>query len=528
MMRGQIQMGFECIQARDQHAKGCLKRPPLDFFLLLLLLVVAVGLLACQKTLPERHPMKFASSDPGRPWKPAPDQISPPLSVEKLKGVPPELAAESNRLKVVQLVEVGLRNSPATRLAWEKARAAAANWAAARGEYYPTLSGDAMGAGGRQAMTTGLRGFRGVYGEAGVSLSYLLLDFGGRSARVEQARQTLIAANWNHNQAIQDLLRDVPQAFYAYLGDKARVRASEASLEEAMTSLKSTVERRKAGVSTIADVLQAQAKADQVRFDLVADRGSVEISRGKLATSVGWPANLQFDVAEEPEDVSVELIQQNAEHLIRLAQIDRAELIAARATVRQKEAELREAEAALWPKLTATGNAGWVGLNGKIPEFGNIEAGDTYYGGGIGLQFPIFEGFALRNRVRRAKAGLEAAKSQLRLKQENVIADVWSAFYNFRTAVQQLEASESLLASSTESYRVSLARYRAGAAEIVELLNAQSTLASARARQVRARTNVFVSYAELVHSIGGELPPDAFRSESGPKEDVGDAEHDKK
>ena len=89
-----------------------------------------------------------------------------------------------------------------------------------------------------------------------------------------------------------------------------------------------------------------------------------------------------------------------------------------------------------------------------------------------------------------------------------MISDVWSAFYNVQTAVQQVESSETLLISSKESYRVSLARYRAGVADIVELLNAQSTLASARAQRVQARTDLFTFYAELLHAIGAELPAD--------------------
>jgi outer membrane protein TolC len=117
---------------------------------------------------------------------------------------------------------------------------------------------------------------------------------------------------------------------------------------------------------------------------------------------------------------------------------------------------------------------------------------------------------------------LEAARAALRAKEESVIADVWSAYYNVHTAAQQVETSDTLLASSEESYEVSLARYRAGAADIVELLNAQSQLASARAQRVTAQTSLFTSYAELVHAIGASLPveypaEDSRSSEKGEK-----------
>ena len=467
--------------------------------------VLAITCLGCQKDLPELDPKKFASTAPGKAYEVPKPEKPDSLPAEKLPAIPENLMLSKDKLTLAQLLDVALQINPVTQEAWERARSAAAEWGASRGSYYPTVSADVGGTGGKLPQTSALGAYRGVYGEVGLSLSYLLLDFGGREATAESARQALIAANWNHNQSIQDLLRDVPQAYYRYLGNKARVQAAEVSLNEALTSLRSTEQRKKAGVSTIADVLQARSKADQVRLNLVADRGSVQVSRGELATAVGWPANAPFDVAEPPKDVPLDRMEQNTKELIELAVRDRPDLAAARAAVRQNSAELRKAEAELWPKLIATGNAGWTGLNGRVGG-ADIDENDTNYYGGLALQIPIFEGFSLRNRVREARADLEAARAALRSKEESVIADVWSAYYNVHTAAQQVETSETLLVSSKESYRVSLARYRAGAADIVELLNAQSQLAAARAQRVEARTSLFTSYAELVHSIGAGLP----------------------
>ena len=63
-----------------------------------------------------------------------------------------------------------------------------------------------------------------------------------------------------------------------------------------------------------------------------------------------------------------------------------------------------------------------------------------------------------------------------------------------------------MLSSASESFEASLARYRAGAADIVELLNAQTTLADARSQLIKARNGLFISYAELIHAVGEELP----------------------
>jgi len=472
-------------------------------------------LCGCQKPLPELEPDHFASSAPGKYYKsetkPKP---TPPLPLEKNTTLKAEnLNPPAKKMTLADLVDVALRINPSTQSSWEQARAAAADWAVSRGDYYPSISGKAsgMGLGGDSATSSS-----GYYGNVGLGLSYLLLDFGGRAATAESARQALMAANWNHNQSIQDILRNVPQAYYTYLGNRAQVRASESDLEEALTSLKSTEQRKKAGVSTIADVLQARSKVDQVRLDLVSNRGAVKISRGNLATAVGWPANADFDVAEGPETLPLNAIAENTQTLISLALRDRPDLAAAQAAVQQNRAELKKAESDLWPKLVATGNVGWssISISNLFEDSGSVnDSGASYYGG-LSLQIPIFEGFSLRNKIRSAEARLKASRADLRKKEESVISDVWSAFYNMQTAAQQVDSSETLLISSKESFRVSLARYRAGVAEIVELLNAQSTLTSARTQRVQAKTDLFISYAELLHAIGAELPAEGLNKMS--------------
>lgn len=95
--------------------------------------------------------------------------------------------------------------------------------------------------------SSGAAGFAQTISQNTLTLSYLLLDFGGRSAQAEAARQALFNANWNHDQAIQDVLRTVAQTYYGYLGTRAQLQADEASLSEAQKSFHAAEERLTSG-----------------------------------------------------------------------------------------------------------------------------------------------------------------------------------------------------------------------------------------------------------------------------------------
>lgn len=192
------------------------------------------------------------------------------MSTDALPGVSPALqdTTASTGLTLAQLVDEALRINPITQHAWEHARVSATNWALSRGNYYPTITGTAFG-GVAEADGQSVKGIdvfdRQAFGGVALSLDYLLLDFGGRSAEAEAARQGLIAAKWNHNQAIQDVLRDVTQAYYTLLGAKAHLAATEISLADAQTGLDAAQARLKTGVGTLPEKLQVQARVERVR-----------------------------------------------------------------------------------------------------------------------------------------------------------------------------------------------------------------------------------------------------------------------
>ncbi|MDH3604714.1 MAG: TolC family protein, partial [Candidatus Tectomicrobia bacterium] len=322
--------------------------------------------------LPEMKPMQHVPPAPGEASTPQSNQepsaprsslqatLQRPsaLPADALPGVSPALqaATTSNGLTLPQLVDEALRINLTTRHAWEHARVAATTWALSRGSYYPTITGTAFG-GVAEANGQSLKGIdafdRQSFGGAELSLEYLLFDFGGRSAQAQAARQALIAAKWNHNQAIQDVLRNVAQAYYTLLGANAQLAATEISLADAQTGLDAAQARLKAGAGTLPEKLQAQAQVERVRFELEAARGQVAIIRGKLATAVGWPANTPFTVAAEPGAFPLAAIAKNVEQLIAQAQRNRPDLAAFRSAIEQQEAKVRKAKSALYPKITA-------------------------------------------------------------------------------------------------------------------------------------------------------------------------------
>jgi len=459
------------------------------------------GSLGCSQFRPARAIADGSPPSPSAPWNP------PPEARAEQKPTPPPLIPEKYRrektvLSLAEVIDIALRNNPVTRTSWAQARSAAAVLGQKRSEYYPEI--DAGGNVTRQKATTfggASTFFQTTYGPS-ATLSWLLLDFGGRAGDVEEARQALFAADWTHNAALQTVVLQVTSAFYAYGNAKELLVAQEASVAESQRNHDAANERHAAGVATIADVLQAKTALSQDTLALETVRGQIQTIRGQLATALGVPANIPVEIADLPETIDVEHVTASIDALIDEAQKERPDLGAARAQAEKARAHVGTARGELLPTLSAFGSANRLSYAspGGVPY-------RTTYTGGLQLSVPIFDGFRRVYDVRQAEEDARAARAQAETLEQQVILQVWTSYYDVRTAAQRVQTSRDLLDSARQAADVTAGRYKSGVGSILDLLTAQRNLALARAQDVQARSDWYQSVAQLAHDTGVLLPP---------------------
>ncbi|MGE5277219.1 MAG: TolC family protein [Acidobacteriota bacterium] len=469
----------------------------------------------CSHFSPETTISKSVAPAPGVPWTPPPEGRAPETpAAEKKVEIPEEYTRPGTTLSLAQLVDVALRNNPATREAWHFARAAAAEVGIKRAEFFPTVELDGSITRQKSAAVGGRFTFlQTTYGPA-ASLNWLLFDFGGRSADVAEAQAALYAADWGHNAAIQDVVLQVAQSYYAYLNSKALVVARQSNLEEAKSNLEAAEERHRAGVATIADVLQAKTVVSQAQLNLQDTEGQVQVIRGALATAVGIPATIPVDVGELPEDLPLDRVKKSVEELIDRAMAERPELAARRFEAEAAQRHIQSVLAEGLPKLLASGT-----LNRTYYYNSTGAPFSDNYAGSILLRIPVFTGLDTVYSTRQAREEAELTKATAERTADLVALDVWTSYYAVRTASQRVVTSRDLLASAHQSADVAQGRYKEGVGSILDLLTAQALLADARAQEVQARSLWFLAMAQLAHSTGALLPRAAeIMAPAAPKE----------
>ncbi len=456
--------------------------------------VLVVG--ACAGT-PRVSGVPGASPAPEKPWTPPPTERKAITSADTSAraAIPPDLADRIRRLTLPEIIEVGLRNNPETREAWANSEAAAAAYGSARGEWLPTIDGDVTAQRIKTVASAGRVSVQQSVLTPSATLSYLLFDFGGRAGRVAGARQRLIAAGFTHNASIQDVVLQIQVGYFQYLATRSLLDAQRTTLAEATANLEAAEERRRVGLATIADVLQARTAASQAQLDLQVIEGNLETARGGLALALGLPANLPYDVDSSAAEVPVQPLADSVDALIASALVGRPDLAAAQAEAQAARAGIRELRSDLLPslQLSATGGRTYATT---IPN------GANSYNLSLGLSIPIFNGFSRQYDLRGAQYQAEAAEARTQTLRRQVVYQVFTAYYALQTATRRVHTADVLIRSAEESNEVALGRYKAGVGTVLDLLASQSALASARSQRVNARLAWSVSLAQLAHDAG--------------------------
>jgi outer membrane protein len=424
-----------------------------------------------------------------------------------------------------KLLDIALYNNPTTRASWNAARAAAFSYRASLSDYYPSItyfgnlqnqvsngSANVSGTNGSILSSTSTttsstqttvptpstsdaaENIVTVFNE--FTLSYLLLDFGGRYAQSELAWQMLVGANWEHNLAMQQVMIAVINAYTSYLSNKSLVVATEQDLKDAQVALDAALKMRQAGLATLTDVLSAQSAVEQARFNLAQAKGNEKTALADLLITLGLPPETHICVEELPDKLPVIEISGNICSLIELAKQKRPDIGAAIAAVREQQAELLASFSAGMPTVTLNGSYSHTKfLKPVIPSL---------YDKSIELDWnwPLFSGFFYVNQQKQIRAQIDEARATLDATVAQVVTAVATNYYAFTTAEAELPSSEAVLEYSQRAYGGMLSQYKVGTASIIDVLTALTTLSNARAQLIMVRTQWAASLANLAFSVG--------------------------
>jgi outer membrane protein len=465
------------------------------------LLVVAAMLAGC--VVPVQAPDTAAPPSYWAPWPAPPDFMASHVPAGRDTSVRTDPAAVYG---LADLIDFAHRTNPATRQAWEQARAAAAGVARAEAAYYPTLFLLAAGGGERAAFPSPMGNFtvEGPTVRPEAQLQWILLDFGRRSSDVERSGEDLFQANFAFNRTLQEVAFAVSRNYFSLDASRGRVTAARATLESATAVEDAIRARRERGLATRPELLLAEQEHARAAFELEAALGAVADAQAALAESLGIPPTALMRVADLSAVALPTGLTDSVEQVIDRMIRRRPDLGARLAALRAREAAERRALAQFWPRFTFSGSAAQTVLWYRAePPSARFTMNETEFQGLFKLEWTLFDGLDRENALRQARSLRGAAAADLAAHELQAVREVWQAYSDVKTALRKHDYARALLAASQEAYESTLESYRsAGLATVLDLLTAQRDLARARTTLIESRAELLTASAALTFAAG--------------------------
>jgi outer membrane protein len=445
-----------------------------------------------------------APTTPNEPWLPDHHTLERHLTVVPLH----EAAMDDEHVySLGELIDIAESNSPTTQAAWNRAKMNAASVGIAKSELYPTIIATVAGTtylNPELFYQTFVLQDWAIF-DTEVHLAYTLVDFGARRTEISAAQARLVAANLSFNNEHLDLIRQVSEAYFSLLRARGLREAAEVSLNDARTTETAAQERRKNGLATVPEVLEAKAATAKAAYDLQSAIGAERVEIGNLARAI--TANPVKPLKVEPLDQLriPDKLDQSVQDAINTAFKDRPDLQADQARVSAAQAELKHAHTYYYPSLTFEGSKGWIRGFGEQYGSPGTYAHTPTYAATLGLKWTVFDGFRREDRIAEAKAEEKVATEEVRDRQDEITNQVWNDYANAATALEERQAATALLSASSESYSAALESYKDGVRNFLDVLAAENALAQARAIDVTARTQVLQAFTDLDFRTGDLL-----------------------
>jgi len=333
-----------------------------------------------------------------------------------------------------------------------------------------------------------------------------LFDSGQALFHQRSVKRLVTTADFETEQARQDLILEIVRSYYGVLVLKESAKAADEAVKTAEANAQRMETMHKAGLLVDSDLLSAKVFVSQMRDRQIRAQNDLALAEMQLAREMG----AALDAPSEPIGIPAEPVTptKTIQEWIQTALEERPGLRAAQLQETAVGDEKRAVKAEFGPKVRLFASTERDAMTLGGPSGTNWTAGAR-------LDFNIFAGGAQKARVAEATANENRAKHNVEWFRSGVQMEVRKAYLDGNAAAQRAAAARDATEQAKESLRIVQNRYEAGLTTVTELLRVQTAQLDATTAYLAALQDWQVARAQLERAAGVLTPESALITGAG-------------
>lgn len=328
-------------------------------------------------------------------------------------------------------------------------------------------------------------------------VSYELDLFGRVRSLKDQALEQYLATEQAQRSVQIALVSQVATAYLTLAADRERLQLAKDTLANQQESYKLTKSRFDAGVSNSLDLNQARTTVDAARVDIA--RYTTQVAQDENALNLLVGSQVATELQPQALSETVSAMNDIAPGLSSEVLLRRPDILQAEGQLKSFNANIGAARAAFFPRITLVSSVGF-GSN----ELSGLFTGDSFAWSILPrVSLPIFDGGANKANLKVAEVDRDIAVAQYEKAIQTAFREVADALAQKGTIDEQVSAQQSLTDATSESYKISQARFDKGVDSYLTVLDSQRSLYGAQQNLITARLTRLANLVTLYKVLGG-------------------------
>jgi len=334
---------------------------------------------------------------------------------------------------------------------------------------------------------------------ANASLQLQQLLFDGQVFVALQARRATIALQQKSAEVTEEMIKtNIHKIYYQLVVSKTQITLLDANVERLQKLEHDTRELYKNGFVEKLDLDKIAVQIANLQTEKLKATNAIEIGYIGLKTLLGMPVK---DTLILTDKISEEQIITDVASNQDYAYTDRKEFQAVSLGKKLNEYNIKRYQLSYLPTIAMSGA---FTKNAQRNQFNFFKGGDWFTTSFVGLNIstPIFDGFARKARITKAKIDLQQTENQLQNLRLTIDAEVTQAKMNFATAISTLSYQKKNMQLAESVYAQTKKKYEIGTGSNIEITAAQTDLVTAQTNYIGAMYSAIIARVDYLKATG--------------------------